>query len=306
MLDLTSPKQASELLRAHGLRPQKRLGQNFLCDRNTLDRIVRAANLTPDDPALEIGGGLGALTLALADISPSVTAIEIDRHLEPILRAVTAPRANIHLLFADFLRLDLASLFDAAFGERPGVVVANIPYNITTPILERLLQHRARIKRIVLLVQEEFARRMIAAPDTDDYGAMSLFAQYHAHVELVGTVPRTVFLPPPEVRSAIIALTPAVPGTVAVRDEGRLFYLIRAAFGQRRKTLLNALLRAPASFGLGFTMESRAEVEGLLARAGIDGSRRGETLSLAEFAHLADAFSENGLSGPENPRLQAR
>jgi len=118
---------------------------------------------------------------------------------------------------------------------------------------------------------------------------MSLFAQYHAEVELVGTVPRTVFLPPPEVSSALIALTPAVPGTVAVRDEARLFYLIRAAFGQRRKTLLNALLRAPASFGLGFTMESRAEVESLLARAGIDGSRRGETLSLAEFARLADA-----------------
>jgi 16S rRNA (adenine1518-N6/adenine1519-N6)-dimethyltransferase len=253
---------------------------------------VRAANLTPNDPTLEIGGGLGALTLALAAVSPSVTTIEIDRHLEPILRHVTAEHPNVHLIFEDFLRLDLSSLFAEAFGERPGVVVANIPYYITTPILERLLTHKARLKRIVLLVQQEVAHRMVALPDSDDYGAMSLFVQYHARVELVGTVPRTVFLPPPEVNSALVALTPALPGTVVVRDEARLFHIIRAAFGQRRKTLLNALLRAPASFGLGFDMDSRPAVEALLDRAGIDGQRRGETLSLAEFAHLADVSQE--------------
>lgn len=287
--DLTSPRQAGELLRAHGLRPQKRLGQNFLCDRNTLERIVRAANLIPDDSVLEIGGGLGALTLALSSSAASVTTIEIDRNLEPILHEVTADRTNVRLLFEDFLRLDLPGLLDTAFGDRPGVVVANIPYYITTPILERLFAVKSRLKRIVLLVQQEFARRMIARPDTEDYGAMSLFAQYHTKVELIGTVPRTVFLPPPEVESALIALTPLLPGAVIVRDEERLFHLIRAAFGQRRKTLLNALMRAPASFGLGFTMASRAEVEALLQRAGIDGTRRGETLSLEEFARLADA-----------------
>ncbi len=292
MLDPTSPKQASELLRAHGLRPQKRLGQNFLCDRNTLDRIVRAAELSPDDPTLEIGGGLGALTLALADHASTVTTVEIDRHLEPILRQVTEDKPNVHLVFEDFLRLDLTALLDTAFGDRKGVVVANIPYNITTPILERLLAQKARLRRIVLLVQYEFAQRMVAAPETEDYGAMSLFAQYHAQVELVGIVPRTVFLPPPEVNSAILTLTPLLPGAAAVRDEARLFHLIRAAFGQRRKTLLNALLRAPASFGLGFTTGDRAAAEALLVRVGIDGNRRGETLSLEEFARLADAFSK--------------
>ncbi len=288
-LDLTSPKQVGELLQAQGLRPQKRLGQNFLIDRNTLDRIVRAANLTPADPTVEIGGGLGALTLALAAVSPGVTAIEIDRNLEPILRRVTADHPNVHLIFADFLRLDPDALFDTAFGDTPGVVVANIPYYITSPILERLLTHKARLKRIVLMVQQEVARRMVAAPGEDEYGALTLFVQYHTEVDLIGTVPRTVFLPPPEVSSALVALTPVQPGTVAVRDEARLFHIIRAAFGQRRKTLLNALLRAPASFGLGFTMDSRAEVEALLARVGIDGNRRGETLSLTEFARLADA-----------------
>ena len=289
-LDLTSPKQASELLRAHGLRPKKRLGQNFLCDRNTLDKIVGAANLSPDDPTLEIGGGLGGLTLALAALSPSVTTIEIDRALEPVLRQTTANHPNIHLIFEDFLRLELPTLFDLAFGPKPGVVVANIPYYITTPILERLLAHKTRWKRVVLLVQQEFARRMVAAPGSEECGSMSLYIQYHTQVELIGTVPRTVFLPQPEVSSAIVALTPLVPGRVAVSSEDRFFHLVRAAFGQRRKTLLNALLRAPASFDLGFTMNDREKAEALLARAGIDGNRRGETLSLEEFARLTNAF----------------
>ncbi|HLK58430.1 MAG TPA: 16S rRNA (adenine(1518)-N(6)/adenine(1519)-N(6))-dimethyltransferase RsmA [Chthonomonadaceae bacterium] len=294
MTDPTSPKQASELLKAHGLRPQKRLGQNFLCDRNTLDRIVRAANLSPDDPVVEIGGGLGALTLSLAALSPSVTTIEIDRNLEPILRAVTAPYPNVHLHFEDFLRLDLNTLFPQAFGDRPGVVVANIPYYITTPILERLLEHKAQLKRIVLLVQNEFARRLIAPPGSEECGSLSLYAQYHAHIELVGIVPPTVFVPSPGVSSAIVVLDPILPGAVAVKDESRLLYLIRAGFGQRRKTLLNALMRAPASYGLGFTMDDRLKVEALLQRAGIDGSRRGETLNLMEFARLADASLEPG------------
>jgi 16S rRNA (adenine1518-N6/adenine1519-N6)-dimethyltransferase len=289
-MDLTSPKQASDLLRAHNLRPQKRLGQNFLCDRNTLDRIVRAANLSPDDPVLEIGGGLGALTRALAAASSQVTTIEIDRHLEPILRATTADLPNVNLVFADFLRLDLPALFAEAFGDRQGVVVANIPYYITTPILEKLLDNKAALKRIVVLVQTEVARRAVAAPGSDECGSLSLYAQYHAKVEIAGTVPRTVFLPQPEVESAILALSPVVPGTVEVGNEERMFYLIRAAFGQRRKTLLNALLRAPVSFGLDIGMEGRAKAEAILARAGIDGNRRGETLSLPEFARLSDAF----------------
>jgi len=290
MIDVSSPKQASELLRKHGARPSKRLGQNFLCDRNTLDRIVRAANLQPDEPVVEIGGGLGALSVALATCSPSVTVIEIDRHLEPILNEITAPHPNIHLIFQDFLRLDHAELFNSAFGGRNGSVVANIPYYVTTPIIEILLSHKARINRIVLLVQQEVAERMTAAPGSDACGSMSLYVQYHAHVELVGTVPKTVFLPAPEVSSAIVALDPVVPGTVPVQDETRMFHIIRSAFIQRRKTLLNALLRAPASFGLDFTMDDRAKVEALLERAGIDGSRRGETLSLSEFARISDAF----------------
>src|SRR4051812_13544866 len=138
MIDPTSPKQASDLLRTHGLRAQKRLGQNFLCDRNTLDKIVRAANLTPDDRVVEIGPGLGGLTLSLARAAAHVTAVEIDRHLEPILNETLADSPNAQIVYADFLRLDLPELFTTAFGEQPGVVVANIPYYITSPILEKL------------------------------------------------------------------------------------------------------------------------------------------------------------------------
>lgn len=286
--DPTSPKQANEILREHGIRAQKRLGQNFLVDRNILDKIVRAADIGTEDPTLEIGAGLGGLTIALAAVSPAVTAIEIDMHLEPILRHIPEQHPNVRLVYGDFLRLDIPALCDAAFGDRQGVVVANIPYYITTPILEKLLENKARIRRIVLLVQHEFALRMVAKHDTDDYGAMSIFVQYNARVELIGTVPKTVFLPSPDVSSAIIALTPVVPGTVAVDDEARFFHIVRSSFAQRRKTLLNALLRAPASFNLGFTMEDRVGVEALLAAAGIDGARRGETLSLEEFARLAN------------------
>jgi 16S rRNA (adenine1518-N6/adenine1519-N6)-dimethyltransferase len=290
MNDPSSLKQAGELLRAHGLRPQKRLGQNFLCDRNILDKIALTAQLTPEDTVLEIGGGLGALTLTLAPLAASLTVIEIDNGLVPVLRQVVQDRPNVQIIHADFLRLDRESLFRDVFGSRPGVVIANIPYYITTPILEILFEYKSYLRRIVMLVQKEFAARLIAAPGSDDYGAMSLFAQYHTRVELVGTVPRTVFLPQPEVESAIIAFSPVHPGTVTVQSESRLFYVIRAAFGQRRKTLLNALLRAPASFQLGLTMDDREKAEAILLRAGIDGNRRGETLSLEEFARLADAF----------------
>jgi len=287
--DPVSPKQASELLKAHNLRPLKRLGQNFLVDRNTLERIVRAADLKPDDPVLEIGGGLGALTVALSAACTSVTTVEIDLHLEPVLRTVTASLSNVDLVFADFLQKDSTGpLFAKAFGDKPGVVVANIPYYISSPIIERLIEHKASLKKIVLLVQTEFANRAVARENTDDYGSMSVFVQYHTRPEIVGTVPKSVFLPPPEVSSSILTLEPVVPGTVAIRDERRFFFMVRAAFSQRRKTLLNALMRAPASFSLGFGMEDRAHLEGLLERAGIDGGRRGETLSLEEFARLSN------------------
>ncbi len=243
---------------------------------------MRAAALQPGDHTLEIGPGLGALTQRLADLSTSVTAVEIDTLLGPILRQTLDGKTNVHLIFQDFLRSDLPKLLDESFGTEAGVVVANIPYYITTPILERLLKHKERVKRIVLLVQQEFAERLAARHATESYGSMTVYAQYHTRVEMVGSVSRNCFLPPPEVSSAIVVFTPVPGGTVVVRDEAMFFRLVHAAFGQRRKTLPNAL--AGGDTGL-----DRPRAEALVVRAGIDPARRGETLSLEEFANLADA-----------------
>ncbi|MBC7525966.1 MAG: ribosomal RNA small subunit methyltransferase A [Chthonomonadaceae bacterium] len=293
MNDLSSPKQTGDLLRAHGLRPQKRLGQNFLCDRNSLERIADAGNLTLDTPVLEIGAGLGALTQTLSERAARVTTIEIDGALIPLLEENLVGYDNVRVIAEDFLRLRRDKLFDEAFGETKGVIVANIPYYITTPIIERLLMHKDRWSRVVLLVQEEFARRAVAKAGADECGAMTHFIQYHTKAEIVGLVPRSVFLPVPEVGSAILALTPIIPGAVIVENEERLLHIVRAAFGQRRKTLLNALLRAPAPFELGFTIDDREKAEELLLKAGIDGTRRGETLTLEEFARIERVYENN-------------
>ncbi len=282
MSEPLSASRARALLEAHGVRPRKRWGQNFLIDRNVLEKIVQTAGLLPEDRALEIGPGLGALTALLAERCAHVTAVEIDRLLEPVLRQTLADCRNVSLIFADFLELSLPTLLSEAFGDSPGVVVANIPYYITTPILERLFENKARIRQIVLLVQQEFAERVAATPGSKEYSALTVFAQYHARAEITGRVSRSVFLPPPEVSSAILRLSPVLPGTLALRDEARFFQIVRAAFGQRRKTLLNAL--AGGQIGL-----DRAEAEALLRRAGISPERRGETLSPEEFARLSEA-----------------
>lgn len=282
---------ANALLRAHGLRPRKSWGQNFLCDRNVIDRIVRAAALDPEDRTLEIGAGLGALTRSLASSSFWVTAVEIDTYLEPILRETLTGFPNISLIYEDFLKLDLSEFLDRAFGDAPGIVVANIPYYITTPILERLLSHKSRIRRIVMLTQEEFAERMVAGAGADAYGAMSVYVQYHARVEIVGKISKHVFLPQPEVGSAIVRIEPVSPGTIAVQDETAFFDVVHAAFGKRRKTVLNALSSKESPF-------TREQAEAMLTRAGIDPGRRGETLSLEEFAQLSGADTDDTESGP--------
>jgi 16S rRNA (adenine1518-N6/adenine1519-N6)-dimethyltransferase len=241
-------------------------------------------------PVIEIGTGLGALTSALSQQSRKVTTIEIDTRLIEPLEETLAPFHNVHTISADFMHMDVGRLLDEAFENEKGIVAANIPYYITTPILEKLLAHRSRISRIVLLVQQEVARRVVAAAGSDDYGSLSVFVQYQAEAVIAGEVPPTVFMPQPDVKSAILVLTPSEHGTVPVSDEELLFHIVRAAFGQRRKTVLNALMRAPASFGLGVGMEDRVLLEELLRRCNINPERRGETISLQEYAILTDAW----------------
>ncbi len=284
-MNLSSPAAVSALLKRHNLHPRKRFGQNFLVDGNTLAKIVAAGELAPGGVALEIGAGLGVLTSALADAvteTGRVVTIEVDSDLLPALAETVGEKPQVQVVTADAMALDWPQFLDTHFdaGVKPSVV-ANIPYNITSPLLTTLLEQHGRFARIVLLVQKEVAARLGAKAGTPDYGSLSVFVQYHAAVETIGIVSRRVFFPPPDVDSAIVRLTPYVKPPVDVPSEAHLFAIVRAAFGQRRKALLNALSGDPA---LGWDREQAAAA---LSAAGIDSGRRGETLTLAEFARLA-------------------
>ncbi len=282
-MNLSSPAAVSALLKRHDLRPRRRFGQNFLVDGNTLAKIVAAGHVQPGDCVLEIGAGLGVLTLALAEavtLSGRVAALEIDRDLLPALAETVGLLPQVEIVPGDAMALDWPVFLAAQFGSQPLRAVANIPYNITSPLLATLLEQK-RFACIVLLVQKEVAARLSAKAGTADYGALSVFAQFHAQVETVGIVSRRVFYPPPDVDSAIVRLTPYAALPVAVSDEALFFAVVRAAFGQRRKALLNALSGDPA---LGWTRE---QASAALDAAGIDPGRRGETLTQAEFARLA-------------------
>jgi len=275
---LTSPSQIRLVLLQFGLTPDKRKGQHFLGDHNILEKILQAADLSPEEGAMEIGSGIGTLTRALAQHAKQVLTFEVDTKLIPIIQHHLRGLQNVRLIHGDFLRQNLPQLIQDTFGDTPFKVVANIPYGITSPILDRLFGVASGWDRAVLMMQREVAERLIAEPGTPEYSAISVFAQYHSRVEIVQRVSRTVFYPPPEVDSAIVRFTP-LPKRLPPDEEKRLFRVVRAAFGQRRKTLLNAL-----SGGLGLPRE---QVEAGLRNAGIDPQRRGETLTLEEFIVLS-------------------
>jgi 16S rRNA (adenine1518-N6/adenine1519-N6)-dimethyltransferase len=282
-MNLSSPADVAALLKRHRLHPRRRFGQNFLVDANTLAKIVAAAEVGPGGRVAEIGGGLGVLTRALAEaVGPDgrVVCLEVDRDILPALAETVQGSPQVTVVPGDALAQDWPTFLQEHFGDAPVKVVANIPYNITSPLLTTLLPLKGRLSHLVLLVQKEVAQRLAAAPGTSDYGSLSVFTQFHAAVEVVGIVSRRVFLPAPDVDSAIVRLTPHASPT-PLADEGRFFAVVRASFGQRRKSLLNALCGDPA---LGWTREQAAAA---LERAGIDPQRRGESLSLEEFARLA-------------------
>ena len=281
---IADPKVTRHILSAFHLRASKRLGQNFLVDRSVVQGIVDAAELSPADTVLEIGPGIGTLTQGLAESGARVVAVELDKKLPAVLAETLKGYDNVTIVPGDILKLNIPDTLGLCEGEK-FKVVANLPYYITTPILMTLLEQRLPIERLVTMVQKEVAVRMTARPGSKDYGALSIAVQYFTVPCMVMDVPPRAFMPAPEVTSAVIACHVQEVPTVRPQDEKLFFRLVRAAFGQRRKTLLNALT------GAGLSKEmSRAG----LAAAGIAENMRGEQLSLADFARLSDAVTSLG------------
>lgn len=291
--DIASPKRTNELLKRHGLVLKKSLGQNFLIDPNILNKIVSAAHLDDTKGALEIGPGIGALTQQLAKVAKRVVAVEIDQRLLPLLEETLAGYPHAAVVHGDVLKLDLKQLFEERFQDVDRVsVVANLPYYITTPIIMMLLEQKLPLENIVVMIQKEVAERMAAKPGGKEYGSLSIAVQYYCDPEIVTIVPHTVFIPQPNVDSAVIKLKVRQQPPVEVEDESFFFDVVHASFVQRRKTIYNNLA---SKF---FTKETKGKLEQVLQAAGIEPSRRGETLSIEEYAvlsrHLSQALKGNG------------
>ena len=283
---LGNPQATIAVLNKYGFTFQKKFGQNFLIDTHVLDKIIRAAEISEDDFVLEIGPGIGTMTQYLAYAAREVCAVEIDKSLIPILEDTLSDYDNVTVINEDILKVDIAKLAEEKNGGRPIKVVANLPYYITTPIIMGLFESHVPVESITVMVQKEVADRMQVGPGTKDYGALSLAVQYYAEPYIVANVPPNCFMPRPKVGSAVIQLVRYEEPPVQVDNEKLMFRLIRASFNQRRKTLVNGLKNSQE---LDFSKE---EIEKAMAETGIPVNVRGEALTLAEFADLANAFNK--------------
>jgi 16S rRNA (adenine1518-N6/adenine1519-N6)-dimethyltransferase len=271
---LLTPAGVRALLAEHGLRPSRALGQNFLADPNTARRIVRVAGVEAGDRVLEIGAGLGSLTLALLERDARVLALERDRKLHTVLEQVVAGHGDVNVVSGDALDVDFAALL----GSGMWGCVSNLPYNVATPVIVRLLEQAPSIESALVMVQREVAERLVAVPGSRAYGAVSVRVGYYAHAKIAGMVPRTVFVPKPKVDSALVELVRRDAPPVDVPSPERLFDLVRAGFAHRRKMLRRTL---PTVLG--------ERTMSLLHDAGIDPRARPESLGLVEWAALARA-----------------
>ncbi len=283
-MKLYAPSTIREIKERYGFRLTKSLGQNFLTDKNIIDDIIEGADIGENDLVIEIGPGIGVITWEAAQVARKVIAVEIDKNLIPILKDTLAGQDNISIVNADILKTDVNSLIDearAADPELAGVkIIGNLPYYITTPIIMKLLEDGVKADGITIMMQKEVADRIKAAPGTKAYGALSIAVQYYCEVSSVVNVPKEVFVPQPKVDSAVLNLRILADRPADVRDREIFFAVVKAGFGQRRKTLNNSLMGVA-----GITKEIVADS---LAAAGIDPTRRAETLDLQEFAELSN------------------
>jgi len=282
--DIATPIRTQQIMAKYNLKVKKSLGQNFLIDPNILRKIVGQANLTKKSAAIEIGPGIGALTEHLAREAGKVLAFEIDQRLLPVLEDTLSPYDNISIVHADILKTDVQAAIDSELADYDDiVVVANLPYYVTTPIILKLLLEKLPIRGMVVMLQKEVAERITAKPGTKAYGSLSIAIQYYTQAEMALTVPKSVFLPQPNVDSAVIRMTKREVPEVEVIDEDFFFSVTRGSFVQRRKTILNNL---QVAMPLG--KEKKELILKALEEAEIDPTRRGETLTIKEFGLLAD------------------
>ncbi len=280
---ISTPSRTKQIIEENGFYFKKNFGQNFLIDSNILDNIVQCANITKQDCVLEVGPGIGSLTQVLAENARQVVAVEIDTNLIPILSKTLADYENIEILNQDILKTDIDAIIKQKNNDRPIKVVANLPYYITTPIIMDLLEQERKVDTITVMVQKEVAERMQANPKDKEYGALSVAVQYYCNAHLDMIVPPSCFMPRPKVASAVITLEILPERKVKTKDETLFFHLVKCAFSQRRKTLLNCLYNQ-GNLGL-----SKEELTTLLETLGWDTRIRGEALSITDFARLADA-----------------
>jgi 16S rRNA (adenine1518-N6/adenine1519-N6)-dimethyltransferase len=269
------------IMKKYGIKADKRLGQHFLTDEEPIHAMLAAAGIRREDCVLEIGPGLGVLTVKLCERAGKVAAVEKDRDLVPILRSTTRDFKNICIIEEDVLKLDMESLKENYF-KNDFKVVANLPYYITSPIIMRIVHNRHLTKLAVVMVQKEVARRLTALPGGGDYGILSIAVQLYADVDIVCEVGREAFMPPPKVDSAVVRILLRQEPRVMLEDEVLFFKVVEAAFGERRKMIRNSLKGRLVLPGI-----SLDKIDDALEKAGIDPTRRGETLSIQEFARLA-------------------
>lgn len=288
VMHLGNPTNTIAVLNRYGFSFQKKFGQNFLIDENVVEKIVRDAGVTKDDFVLEIGPGIGTMTQILCQNAREVVAVEIDDKLIPILTEDTLSwYDNVTVIHEDILKLDIVKLANERNGGKPIKVVANLPYYITTPIIMGLFESHVPLDSITIMVQKEVADRMQVGPGTKDYGALSLAVQYYAKPQILLNVPASCFMPRPNVDSAVIQLTRYEKPPVEVADEHLMFRLIRASFNQRRKTMTNSVGNSPE------LSVSKEQMAAALEKCGLSATVRGEALTLAQFAELANVLSED-------------
>ena len=281
-MNLCNPTELKALLNRHGFNFSKTLGQNFLIDKNVLNKIVSASELNENSCVLEIGPGAGTLTRRLAETGARCTAVEIDKALLPILGETLAGFDNFNLINSDILKVDLKKLIKDEFDNKPFHVIANLPYYITTPIIMQILESRLPVVSMTLMVQKEVADRMCATCGSKEYGALSVAVQYYTIPTVICRAEPHCFIPQPKVASSVVHLKVSPTPTVTVSVEKKFFAIVKSSFGQRRKTLLNALSKSP------YFSANKDSVRSALVQMGVDENIRGEKLSISQFAKLSE------------------